>query len=440
VTLGWRARIWTGVGLWVAALGAALIMLLTRWDATTRTAVGGVAEFLTQPRRTVELQLPQELWLMVGDPIFARQPPDDRLVMIGVIERIGDPSSTEYQGRTRWARAALFASAPRLAAGDQLTFHQTPTSLDWVVRKMLPPHRRQEIARLISQAYVQHQAEIITLLRPLIEQSLQDAALVVRDDLNAAIQRRADQFATVGGRLRRDVLEAEIIPMINAEVWPIVVRHIEPLLNQVGVEIWARASVWRFGWRLIYDASPLPERNYTQREFGRFVQEDALPILESHVAEFMAAQQAIIEEIARSPRVREVLAENINRVLADPEVQQLAIDLFREVFFGNPRLAEAWSRAWETPEAALAMARIDELLGPTVVDIGIALFGSPDEAITPEFAQVLRWKVLQKDARWFRLEPAVDRDPSQSPPTTIEVVWGADYSANPFFFPTRKKN
>jgi hypothetical protein len=56
-------------------------------------------------------------------------------------------------------------------------------------------------------------------------------------------------------------------------------------------------------------------------------------------------------------------------------------------------------------------------LESTITRIGQALFGSPKGKITPEFARVLRNRVLHKDDRWLVLNPGVmSETPASSEP------------------------
>jgi hypothetical protein len=180
-------------------------------------------------------------------------------------------------------------------------------------------------------------------------------------------------------------------------------------MNATGREIWYRASLWRFGWRFAYDRAPLPERNLTEREWQRFVEEEAMPVLEDHLDDWIRLQQQILVEVAQNPEVRRVMRNTVSQVLQDPELQELAWEIVRETVVDNARLREVFDAHWNSPDAQQAFQLAGRRLSPTVERIGGILLGTPEEGISPEFARVLRSQILGKDQRWFVLiydEPA----------------------------------
>ena len=58
---------------------------------------------------------------------------------------------------------------------------------------------------------------------------------------------------------------------------------------------------------LLYDKSFLPEKNLTQAEWNRFVDEEAMPVLNRHRDDFVAVQRQIVEDIARNEKVRDAV-------------------------------------------------------------------------------------------------------------------------------------
>jgi hypothetical protein len=69
-----------------------------------------------------------------------------------------------------------------------------------------------------------------------------------------------------------------------------------------------------------------------------------------------------------------------------------------------------------------------------VRSIGDLLFGTREDGIAPEFAQVLRNQILDKDCRWLVIERPVDNpaDQTGSPPPVLSVRPGRDPDLNPF--------
>ena len=88
----------------------------------------------------------------------------------------------------------------------------------------------------------------------------------------------------------------------------------------------------------------------------------------------------------------------------DPELQKFLAEVLQDVLINNPRLQDAMNKQWSSAEAKQAFSLANAKLDPVVRDIGMSLFGTPDGGITPEFASVLRRRILHKDARWLSLK------------------------------------
>jgi len=285
--------------------------------------------------------------------------------------------------------------------------HQSANSAEWVVRTMMPPKTRQKIIELMTQAWTQNEEELVTLFTPLIEDSVADFGRIVKQDLQVAIENHRGEIDELTQRYREQLVNKEILPLISDEIWPIVQEESQPLAEEIGREIWQEVSVWRFGWRYIYDKSPLPKKKLAEKEFNRFVEKSAGPILESHLDDFIKVQESLLSKISSNEKVKQTFSKSANVISNDPKFRELMASIFQEVLVKNDRLADSLKATWKSPKAQKAMDRASERFDPVVTDIGATLFGSTSTAITPEFARVLRNKVLHKDERWLTLHTKV---------------------------------
>lgn len=116
--------------------------------------------------------------------------------------------------------------------------------------------------------------------------------------------------------------------------------------------------------------------------------------------------------------------------------------MFQEVFVNNDRLQGVLEERWNGPEARRVMALTNQRLEPTISNIGAALFGTPDGAITEEFARVVRHRILHKDSRWFTLKLANPEEPRSSQAIEPKVIRGVVSQTNEAipYVPARKKN
>jgi hypothetical protein len=237
-----------------------------------------------------------------------------------------------------------------------------------------------------------------------VKESLTTATSILRDELRVAFAKREDQFQQIGQRYESELLQKKIVPLVEEEIWPAVEKRGGPLAQEVGNEIWRELSLWRFSWRYLYDKSPLPTRNFTEREFDRFVREKAAPILKAHVPELLELQKQLVKDFSQNERIRQSVQDSFRTVVNDQEVQSLLTEIFHEVLIDNQRLQDELRGDWESGQARVALELASRRLDPTINQIGEAMFGNPNTAITPEFARVMRRMVLHKDQRWFVLD------------------------------------
>jgi hypothetical protein len=391
-------------------------------------------QFWLGERRTIELTFGHPSQLAIGDPIF-HQDANGQLLQIGEIQQLsaGGVELAARVGTADRATARLYATAPPFSHAAEMHLHQTPKSFGWVVKTLLPPERRQQVEKEIRDALTEHQAEILAALLPVVEQSVRDALAVVEKDLPKSLTRHRGELEALGAKYQDRVIRKQLVPLVRTEIWPIARDEADPLIKQVGRELWDELSLWRFGWRFLYDRSPLPGKQLTEQEWQRFVDENAIPILEQHADEFIELIQTIVRQVASNPRVRAELKRQMQQLMDDPALRAVLGKIAREVFIDNPRLHAVLRERWTSPEAQQAMELAGKRLEPAIRRIGDQLFGTRETGITPEFAAVLRSQVLAKDRRWLML---VDSSPELADPATspreLRVELHETTEASPF--------
>lgn len=430
-------RVAFGTIIWILIL-IGTIVVGRNYYASSSNSTDQLTQFLTQPRTDIELRFTSDVLLCVGDPIIHYNENGIPSV-IGTIKQLDSKDSAERSlSYTSTAYARLYSTAPKIHDQVELTYHRTPDSMDWVVQMMLPPKTRQKIAGLITDAYKTNQAEIVSLMAPIVEKSVRDAAQVVREEFQVSVDARREQIQLLGDRYQSQVVEQQLIPLVQDEIWPVIQEEGQPLATQIGQEIWKQASVWRFGWRMLYDKSPLPEKNLTEKEFNDFLETKAIPILEARVPDIIRTQQEIIKKVAANDKVREVTSNVVQDVARDPEFQLLVGDILRDIFVNNDRVKNIIQENWNSAEAQRALAITNSRLDPTITQIGATLFGSPDQQITPEFSRVLRNKILNKDDRWIVLQSPEGEFQPMNAPIVLNVGRGQTSTENPFHVPAKE--
>lgn len=423
-----RTRTIVGLCVWLSLCALGCWYLIRDFQSAQGSTAGQLARFLFVPRETITLEFPSPQILRVGESIFERR--GNRFVRIGEIVHVVPASSN--RGARAWiqsATAEIYSSAAPVRSTDRITFIPASESMSWVLASMLTPERRSRINQLLQEAYWEHHREIADHFRPIVEQTLEQASLVIWEDLQVVAEEYRDRWQVIGDRYRADLVDRRLVPLLRNVIWPIVVHESSPLVGQIAEQIWNRTSFWRFGWRAMYDMLPLTDRELTRREFERFVQVDAVPVLEAYLGRILQLQQDILQKVVQDPRVQSELAASFRHVVQDQEAQALAIEMLQRVVVNNPRLNKVLVEIWSSPRAKQVIQLANDRMEYTIAAIGEELFGNPHTAITPEFSRVLRFKVLHKDCQWLLL----DRGRGNGPPIqSIEVNIGVDSTEDPF--------
>jgi len=393
-----------GVLIWLG-IAAGVVWAFSRIADRSPQGLRQLYQYATYPRQTVNLRFPGMYPLAVGDFVFSAE--SESYPPIGYISRVGDRSpQIGIPVYSDSAVVTFYGNAPPFGAEDFLEYHCPADDLAWVLRTMLPDTKRAEITRLVVDTYLREQEPIVAAIRPIVSQSLRDAAEIIREDLAAAFAKRSNEFQEIGQRYQQQLIEDRIVPLIRQEIWPIIREEGEPLANQMAMEVWREISLFRFAWRYVYDRSGIPDESLTRLEFERFLTQKVGPIFESHLADILETQNRIIARISRNEPTRAVIGQGLEEIAADQQIREVVNEVFREVMIENQPLRDSLTTNWNSPPAQAALREINQRIDPAISELGIILFGSADGEITPEFARVLRHRILQKDTRWLILHSA----------------------------------
>lgn len=390
------------------ALGAAL------WGVIALSFVGGVGQAVAKlgggPRLTtlgnywlsrdplLHREAPAGL-LAVGDPVFYR-PASGAWTQVGYVEAVAPlpptaaASPPAVRVSLRWHDRRLDPQTVELVA------HRNRGTLAEMLQVMFPAEKRLAIQHLIADAMQQHGEVLAQRLLPLVEQGLMQSLPVLERELLASLERHRDQTQRIGERWREEILQQRLVPLAREQLLPIARRHTEPVLREIGRELWDRASLWSFTWRAAYDRTRLPRRDLMRQEWERFIQEEAIPVIQSHREELIVAVQQTLADVSRSPAVREQFGAAFAQMAADPQARALIGSVIRETLLDNQAMRRVWAELGESAEAQAALDFASDLLAPLVRRIGEEMLGSPQRGIDPGLARVLRHQVLGKDRRW----------------------------------------
>ena len=337
----------------------------------------------------VQTEDPDQI-LVPHTPVFVKQ--KNEWKQSGLVLEPSDPEGTK--SLIRWYGDETIASEY-----DFVTYRSSG-QLSEVVSTLLPEEKRKQITNRLNNTFQLYGQEFVDDLIPLIQQTLNQAVPQIEKGFRESIARNEREIDEILNRWNTQYFEPELIPLAKEELLPIVRLHAQPVAESIGRELWDRASLWRFGWRAAYDKVPLPKRNLVQQEWDRFVEDDALPVFESHTDEMVTAIQRTLSDITTSQTIRDQVGDGITRLAKDKETRNLIQKLIRESIIENEALRVALSDVWSSDRAEEWFEKNSRRLEPVIRQIGEDLFGSETEGINPDFARVLRNQILGKDRNW----------------------------------------
>jgi hypothetical protein len=286
------------------------------------------------------------------------------------------------------------------------TIHRNSGRIEDVLQMLMPEPKREQLQQKLAAAFESHADAVAQEMLPLVMESLQATVPVIEKSLVEAIERHEDEMNALVSRYRDELLRKRLVPLVRQEVIPIVRRHGQEPAEAIGREVWHQASLWRFGWRAIYDKSPLPERELVAEEWRRFVDQEVVPIVEDHLDEIALAVENMLRDLAGNERLRDELSQVVSTVATDPQARDLFRMILRETIVDNQGLRQTWVDIWSSPAAKARLQRVGQRLEPILRELGDELMGTREGGIEPGFARVLRNQILNKDKSWITIVPA----------------------------------
>jgi len=335
-----------------------------------------------------------------GDPIFIRRS-DSQWHQVGSVESVSvSGQSSDLQSRDvdvtlRWHDRDTSPDNCRLIA------YRNRGTMSETLAILFPVEKQAVVRQQIEAAMRQHGDELASSILPLVEQSVRRSLPVIETQLLASLSRHSVEVDALSSRWKDEWVRGRLLPLAKEKILPIAQTHAEPVVRDIGRQLWDRASLWSFTWRAVYDKTPLPRKDLMREEWERFVRDEAIPVIESHADQLAEALQKTLADIAKDPSIRGEVGSALNALVDDAQTRALVSSLLRETLIDNAAVRQVWVEVWTSDEAQAAFQQSSQLIEPLVRQIGAEIVGSPETGITPGFARVLRHQILGKDRSWI---------------------------------------
>ncbi len=397
-----RGKVGIGAGMWAAA-ALGLLLLARAHAAELGPPLGKLGRFVwSRPAaHTVELKGP----LLVGDPVL-----DAERNYLGRVTGLwlGEvPVGEVADGDPCRALLAIDPERVHVLPPDPRFFTRTaPRDGKWVIETLLPPHKRALLAEELSAFADEHHEQIAAFIRPIAEDVIEHGMGVLEANLRGALKKHEDELQALLEE-HRGLVKEDLLPVLKKELGPSAKKKAEPLLREIGRELWNELPMWTLGWNAFVDYLPGTSRTRVDAWWAQFLEEKAIPIVASHEADLLEALEELVEEGARSPAVRKALGDATRRLAHDPDFKALVRGILEDALVRPFELQELLERLLKDPTHQERMQALSDAFAPTLQRIGRKL--TIDEAtgrIDPDLARVLRRVVFRKDGRWVELRPA----------------------------------
>ncbi|MHC5078507.1 MAG: hypothetical protein ACYTHN_05785 [Planctomycetota bacterium] len=333
-----------------------------------------------------------------GDPVCIRK--NGEVVTVGQIRAVKkEPERTVVLAE--WFVAPPFP----LTQDTRFLAIPNPTTPAWVIDVLLPPERKEALLEDLRGFAQDHHEEIFGTFWPPFEAFLREAFQILGDDLPDVLEHREEEVQKIVDRHKEVTLRKELMPILKEEVWPPIRERSAPLMEEVGQELWERIPMYQLGWRYVYSHLPFTDQEILRRRWNRFLDEEAIPILENHTEDFLEVVREVMVDLSRNPKLSTALKNCLTALVEDPEFIGLIRNVFTDLLSPQGRIFSAFRSAFSDAVFVDRLNRLIEALGPTLNrTANRIMLDETGTAINPDLARVLRTQILWKDACWILVE------------------------------------
>lgn len=401
-------RILLGGVIWLVGLAGAVAAARAHGPEVARP-VDRIGRWLLSRPHTIEGQLQGPL--AVGDPLL-----DGRRRVVGRVVRVRAPDGKDLAA-TWHAPLAVVTSAtpftvtvaldpevpPPDASARLASYAVARNDGRWMLRTLLPEHKWRLLVDEVKGFLADHEREVQGFLRPLAEDAIGHGMLVLEQNLSAALEARRDSIQKLLDE-HRVMVKNDLLPVLKRRLGPSAKVKAQPILREIGRELWDELPMWSLGWSAFVDRIPGTSRTRMDQWWNEFVENKAIPILKAHEDELIKALEDLVEEGARDPEVRAALGSATRRLANDPRFKQIVRGVIEDALVKPFDTRALLDRLMSDPAHQARFRRLEELFAPGLQRIGRRMTIDPDTGrIDPDLARVLRRVVFNKDARWVEL-------------------------------------
>ncbi len=400
-----RAKVLAGAAVW-ALVAVGLLAVARANAAELRGPLGKLGRFLWHRPTVLQVELTGPL--RVGDPVL-----DGERRYLGRVAAIFGDSVSLHEVSAVSARYTVSLvidpeAAPALPPEPSFRTRTAPRDGKWVLETLLPPHKREMVADELSRFARVHRRDLETFARPIAEDVIEHAMEVLEANLKHALDAHEPQIQALLSQ-QRGLIQQEVVPVLKRELGPSAKKKADPILREIGRELWNELPMWSLGWNAFVDTLPGTSKRRVDAWWSQFLEEKAIPIVAAHEKDLLRALEELIEEGARSREVRRALGQATRRLARDPQFKALIRAVLEDALVRPFDLKALVEKVIKDPVHQQRFEALSDAFGPTLQRIGRRLTIDEETGrIDPDLARVLRRVVFKKDARWVELRAPIE--------------------------------
>ena len=344
--------------------------------------------YLTTPSQVINVEAEN---MVEGEKVMS--------VINGQLSTIGYIKSTgKDQDGNNIAVLVLDPEYPLLTKKSTFAVVNARGDMNWAIKTILPDHKLDLIKLELIQFRKDNQ-EQLTRLTGLVAKDLSEEAITtLNQNLSKSYTKHEPELSKIldkhGQNLKRD-----LIPIIKEQLGPSAKEKLKPLLTVIGKELWDALPVWGFTWRAVIDKVPGTKKDRTQKEFDKFVEEKAIPIVSDHEKEFVKVAEDLFIQASKDKKIRKELALLGKKLVNDPEFKNLINIILQEALIEPFKSENLIKRLMENEKLKSEFEELTRAFDPVLKEITRIIIKNDNGQIEDDLVQAMRRVFFERNDR-----------------------------------------
>ncbi|BBM83925.1 hypothetical protein [Candidatus Uabimicrobium amorphum] len=273
--------------------------------------------------------------------------------------------------------------------------HGTPA---WVVSKLLPEQRREDIKDIIDEYLRIHTEEIQKQLLPIFTEVAQESYTLLQKNFSVIMEKNKDELLKRLQEAEKKHIDKELQKLWDDVVWPIVLEESDPVIAPIVQKLWGKFPKAKIVMLWIYQSLPGTDNDHVQKKVEDYLQDKAIPIVEEHKEELGKLLVTITNRLSKEKKVKASFLKMLKNVFTDEALLKILKNTMIELYkINRDTLTEKLKKKWSDPQVRNSLAEISDNFEPYLIKMINHILIDEERQIRPELAQVLRRQILYKD-------------------------------------------